>query len=151
MKKADKRRIKRLTTPNGNAEDKSIERWKKYFRGHMIEYLKRKNILNDNKGDIVFVYGDTHDGGWGEQQLDSERNIRIYNTGGWVVNNPQDHPVCHIFAVDNNCDEYLLDVSYKGVKVGNETLLKLAARDNENHNRNTSRVLRFFTRIMFGD
>jgi hypothetical protein len=31
------------------------------------------------------------------------------------------HPACHIFAVDEEGDEYLLDVFYKGVKV--ETII----------------------------
>jgi hypothetical protein len=151
LKKVDKKRIRRLTTTSGKAKEKSIELWEKYFRGHMIEYLKRKNMLKVNKDNIVFVYGDTHNGGWGEQKLNSGGKIRIYNTGGWVVHNPQDHPACHIFVVDDSCHEYLLDVSYKGVKEGEETLLKIAARDNENHNRNTSRLLRFFTRILLRD
>ena len=30
------------------------------------------------------------------------------------------HPACHIFAVDEEGDEYLLDVSHKGVKVGGD-------------------------------
>ncbi len=30
------------------------------------------------------------------------------------------HPACHIFAVDEEGDEYLLDVSHKGVKAGGD-------------------------------
>jgi hypothetical protein len=145
LKEADKKRIGRLTAPNGKAKDKSIGRWEKHFRSHMLDYLKRKNILKDDEDNLVFVYGDTHAGGWGEQQLDSGGKIRIYNTGGWVVEDVQSHPACHIFAVDDNCNEYLLDVSYKDVKVGDDLLLELAGRDYENHNKNTSRILRFFT------
>ena len=151
LKKADKKRIRQLTTMSGKAKHKSIKLWEKYFRDHMIDYLRRKHLTKNNKGNIVFVYGDTHDGGWGQQKLDSGEKIRIYNTGGWVVHNPQDHPACHIFVIDDNCCEYLLDVSYKGVQVGGEMLLDLAARDFENHHRNTSRILRFFIRFLFGN
>ncbi len=151
LKKTDEKRIRRLTTTSGKAKHRSIQQWEKYFRGHMMNYLKRKHLIQDSKGNIVFVYGDTHDGGWGQQKLDSGQRIRIYNTGGWVVHNPQDHPACHIFVIDDNGREYLLDVSYKGVQIGDEMLLDLAARDNENHHRNTSRMLRFFTQILFGN
>jgi len=47
---------------------------------------------------------------------------RIYNCGGWVMHNDKNyHPACHIFAVDEGGDEYLLDVSYEGVKVGGDS------------------------------
>jgi len=49
------------------------------------------------------------------------------------------HPACHLFAVDENEQEYLLDVSFipKGeennyLKVGKDSLLKYAADDAEN-------------------
>ena len=46
---------------------------------------------------------------------------RIYNCGGRVMHNDKNyHPACHIFAVDEEGDEYLLDVSHKGVKAGGD-------------------------------
>jgi len=37
-----------------------------------------------------------------------------------------------VFAVNENGEEYLLDVSFKGVRVGGDDLLELAGRDVEN-------------------
>ena len=133
-------RIRRLTT-----DDDSIKQWQEHFLPHMLKYLE------DNcfpKGNISFVYGDTHDGGWGEFSLDSGEEIRIYNCGGWVIHNKEDHPACHLFAVDEDGEEYLLDVSYKNVKVGEDPLLDLAAQDAENRYRNTSRMLRFLLKLV---
>ena len=44
---------------------------------------------------------------------------------------PKDHPPCHVSAVDENGDEYLLDVTYKGVKAGDRLLLDFARADYE--------------------
>lgn len=136
-------RIKQLTS--NDKFDDSIERWRKYFLPHMLGYLKKNELPLDN---VTFVYGDTHDGGWGELPLDRGGHIRIYNCGGWVVHNKQDHPACHIFAVDENGEEYILDISYKNVKVEEDFLLELAAQDAENRQENTSRVLRFLLKLL---
>jgi len=111
----------------------------------MLAYLKDNNLPLD---DLTFVYGDTHDGGWGEFPLDSGGPIRIYNCGGWVVHNREDHPACHLFAVDEGGKEYLLDVSYEHVKVEEDSLLRLAEYDAENRHRNTSRILRFSLKLL---
>ena len=97
--------------------------------------------------ELTFVYGDTHDGSWGKMGVrynGQDINIRIYNCGGWVAHNENDHPACHIFAVDKDGKEYLLDISYKNVEVLGEPLLELASIDAENRYHNTSRILRFF-------
>ena len=67
------------------------------------------------------------------------------------MNNPKEHPACHVFAVDENCEEYILDVSYKKVRVDNDLLLDLAAMDYENHYRNTSRMTQLLTKLLFWD
>ncbi len=79
--------------------------------------------------------------------MNSIENVRIYNCGGWVVHNKNDHPACHIFAVDEEGKEYLADISFHDVKVKNAPLLKLAEYDAENRKRNTSRILRFLLKI----
>ena len=136
-------RIRQLTADDRPTDD-SIEMWKTYFLPPMLRYLCKNSLPQDK---VTFVYGDTHDGGWGEFPLDSGGRIRIYNCGGWVVHNDKDHPACHLFAVDESGDEYLLDVSYKDVRVGGDSLLELAARDFENRSRNTSRILRAFLKL----
>jgi hypothetical protein len=63
------------------------------------------------------------------------------NCGGWVVEASETHPACHLFAVDDEGQEYLLDVSFEKdhknepVEVGDETLLRLAGQDAE-HRKN---------------
>ncbi len=137
-------RIRRLTANNEIKHD-SIERWKEYFLPHMRAYLG-DNDMPTNK--ITFVYGDTHDGGWGELPLGSRGRVRLYNCGGWVVHNHEDHAPCHLFAVDESGEEYLLDVSYKDVKVEEDLLLALAADEAENRYRKTSRILRFLLKLL---
>lgn len=131
----------------GQIMDKSVELWSKYFLPHMLEYLKKYGQLQRN---LTFIYGDTHNGGWGEisghnisHEVDS---IRVYNTGGWIAHEGEGHPACHIFAVDDKGKEYMLDVSFKGVEVGDEYLLDLAAKDLENHSRISSNILKTIKR-----
>lgn len=139
-------RIKRLTKKDDSIkEDDSIKRWEKYFIPHLLDYLRRHQIPKDN---ITFVYGDTHDGGWGKMQLDSGENIRVYNSGGWVVHNKEDHPACHLFAVDEDGEEYLVDVSFKNVKVEGTSILELAAEDAENRSQKIDIGLRLLSRIL---
>lgn len=49
---------------------------------------------------------------------------RIYNLGGWVLYDAKGHPDCHLFAVGEGGEKYLLDVSFKGIKA---LLLKLTS------------------------
>lgn len=151
LNKSRSERIKRLIDADGKPTDKSIERMEKYFLAHLLEYLARKKVLKDKADDIVFVYGDTHAGGYGEKQSPFGGKVRIYNSGGWVVHSPKDHPACHIFIVDENGEEYLLDVSYKGVDVGGDDLIKLAAKDNENHGKRAGRIVGFVKSLKFWD
>ncbi len=59
-------------------------------------------------------------------------DIRIANTGGWIVESKDRHPACHVFAVDASGKEYILDMSYKDIKIGDEFLLSIAEREYEN-------------------
>ncbi len=130
-------RIKNLTGDINN----SIELFKKYFLDILLFHLHKRNLLEK---DLTFVYGDIHDGGFGEIKKEcygQERNIRIYNTGGWVVHSGDHHPACHIFAVDTKGDEYLLDISYTNEKVLGERLINIAARDAENRTNITANIL----------
>ncbi len=126
------KRIKRLTPANAQVHP-SIQRWQRHFRDHMLRCLE--DYRDDNNIDhknLTFVYGDTHAGGWGEIRNCSGWDIRLYNCGGWVVDKFKDHPACHLFAVDTDGEEYLLDVSFKDRCVDEEFLLALASADVEN-------------------
>jgi hypothetical protein len=131
----DDRGIKRLI--HGDKKDESIARWEEYFWSHLLPHLKaHKDRHAPERNNLTFVYGDTHDGGWGEIS-NSPWNTRIYNCGGWVVDKA-DHPPCHVFAVvgeDGRETEYLLDVSFEDVSVNEESILSLAAMDTENRGR----------------
>lgn len=120
-------RIKRLAGPNNKINDESINLWNEYFIGKMIQYLKEFNMPTK---DITFVYGDTHRGGWGELQGEKS-NIRLYNTGGWSTTNKENHPACHIFAVSQEGEEFMLDVTYKDVEILGKSLVELASQDAE--------------------
>jgi hypothetical protein len=102
----------------------------KSFLYHVSEYLKAENFLHHNEN-FTFVYGDIHDGGWGDIKYNGH-NIRIYNCGAWVTHSKNYHPACHIFIVNEEGEEYLFDVSFKDVQVGEDSLLELAAIDAEN-------------------
>ncbi len=146
LKNSNKNLINRLTPKNGEMVD-SLKRWEKYFLTHMISYLKQFNLPIEN---ITFVYGDTHDGGWGTYKnigLGIE-DMRIYNTGAWVAHNIRHHPPCHIFFVDMEGNEYLFDISFRGVKVDGTSLLKLASDDTENRIQSTSRLFRFLVKFV---
>ena len=70
-------------------------------------------------------------------------HIRVYNTGSWVVPPDRRHPACHLFAVDDEGAEYLLDIAFdEGVKVGDQTLLDLASKDVENRLKSASGLTR---------
>lgn len=139
-----KNRIARLTSDNKPVHD-SLKRWQKYFFPFILENLEKNELPREN---VTFVYGDTHDGGWGELPLEGGGRIRIYNCGGWVVHNKKDHPACHLFAVGENGEEYLADVSYKGINVEKESLLKIAAKDSENRRNSVSKVLRLILKLI---
>ena len=137
---------------NITSKDDSIQRWMAYFLPHMRSHLEQNDLLKD---DITFVYGDTHHGGWGSCPASKAvpERIRIYNCGGWSMHADENyHPACHLFAVDENGQEYLLDVSFvptdtenSYLKVGEDSLLKYAADDAENHKASAklSAIMRF--------
>ena len=139
--------ISKLSGENNKLADDSLERWKKYFADHMFEYLIKHGLLQK---DITFVYGDTHRGGWGELERDGNL-IRIYNTGGWTTTHKENHPACHIFAVDTEGKEYLLDVSFEEVVILGKSLIELAAEDAEDRNSTLGKTIRFFLEHVMPD
>jgi hypothetical protein len=117
LQKAPEPRIADITKDRGG-----MRRWKKHFLPHLLRFLRSYRIPNEP---LTFVYGDTHFGGYGEIAADPEP-VRVYNCGGWVVYDPADHPACHVFAVDSHGEEYLADLSFADVKVGDVSLLETA-------------------------
>jgi hypothetical protein len=129
-------RIRRITS---DKKDKSIGLFEKYFSAPMLKYLNDATLPIDK---ITFVYGDTHLGGWDDSlTVNGTSEFRAYNTGGWVVHNKDDHPACHVFGVDENGEELLLDVSFSDVKVEGDGLLDLASEEAENRKMIGSRGL----------
>ena len=131
-------RIKRLVDANGEFLDDSLELWQKFFARHMFPFLESAEIPTQV---LTFVYGDTHRGGWGELNQ-GERQIRFYNTGGWGTTNKKNHPACHIFAVDQQGEEFMLDVSFADVNILGMPLVELAAQDAEDRHSLVGKVLR---------
>ncbi len=120
-------RIPRLTA-RGDVDDSPLRLCVEYFLPHMLAQLREHNL----EGDLTFVYGDTHDGGWGEisgVNTPGDGDLRVYNTGGWVTYDLEDHPTCYLFALDESGTEYLLDVSFKEVNLDGNLLLR-ATSDN---------------------
>lgn len=116
-----------------------LESFEKYFLSHLKNYLSGPKFKDT---DMTLIFGDSHDGGWGRLTPDGGPEIRVYNTGGWVCHNKDDHPTCHIFAVDMAGQEYLADISFEGVQVEDQSLLELAATDAENKSKNVSKLLK---------
>ncbi|MFX1346902.1 MAG: metallophosphoesterase [Promethearchaeota archaeon] len=128
---------------------KSIKLLKKFFLDLLLSYLDKNALL---KEELTFVYGDIHDGGWGNIERENyitlrngrkDIKLRIFNCGAWVVHSKDRHPPCHVFAVDEAGKEYLLDVSFKGVNMLGMSLLELAAKDFENRSNAISAIIRF--------
>ncbi len=105
---------------DGEISDPPLKLCMEYFLPHITDHLERHGLM----GDITFVYGDTHDGGWGDLSLPNGKSMRVYNTGGWVTYDVEDHPTCYLFALDEDGTEYLLDVSFKEVDLDGSLLLK---------------------------
>jgi hypothetical protein len=142
-------RIEPLVAKTHSLKKGNLDLWQKNFLRHMMKYLHDGfGSLNKLDG-ITFVYGDTHEGGWGNVGLKLATNeivappgsveinkdiidIRIANTGGWIVEEKDRHPACHAFAVDDSGKEYILDMSYKDIKIGDDFLLNIAEKEYEN-------------------
>ncbi|MBI5570484.1 MAG: metallophosphoesterase, partial [Desulfomonile tiedjei] len=99
----------------GQFPSSSLDRWQDIFLNPMLDYLSETGLL---RPDMTFVYGDTHEGGYGEidyhgvSEASEAQRIRIYNTGAWVVDAVDYHPPCHVFAVDDRGEEYLMDCCF---------------------------------------
>ncbi|GEM_PF-2090717 len=99
----------------------------KGISGSYERYLAQSGLASAG---LTFVYGDTHDGGW---EVIEDRDIRVYNCGCWVTHDAKNHPLCYIFAVEEDGSEVFLDVSFHGVTVEGDPILNLAASESE-HN-----------------
>ena len=130
-------RIPRLTS-NGEISDLPLKLCMEYFLPHMLAHLRE----HGPSGDITFVYGDTHDGGWGALPLKNDQNMRVYNTGGWVTYDVEDHPTCYLFALDEDGIEYLLDVSFKEVDLDGNLLLRATSDSAESQRQKVGNTLR---------
>lgn len=123
----------------------SLKYCQQYFFNHLFKYLQQYNLNNDQ---ITFVYGDTHDGGWAELTFDG-KNIRVFNCGAWVAHNAEDHPDCHVFALDDSDHEYMLDVTFKDVTVMQTSILNVASNESEHNKDKISRFTQFFLEYLF--
>jgi len=139
LRLAPKARVLRLTAKGRPAND-SVALWERLLLPHMLTYLKQHSLPTD---ELTFVYGDTHLGGWGEYTRDGGQPIRIYNTGGWTVDSPNNHPACHLFAVGTDGTEYLLDVALGKASVGAQALRDLASQTVQFRHRGTAKLLKF--------
>jgi UDP-2,3-diacylglucosamine pyrophosphatase LpxH len=137
-----------VVAPLESYRDGSIERCRRWFLGKALSHVAGAGLSTEH---VTFVYGDTHDGGVGRLPGDAPgREVRIYNTGAWVVHDKDDHPPCHLFAVDEDGTEYLADVSFDHVRVDGRALLESAAEDAENKKRAASRALRMLLSVLPG-
>lgn len=143
-------RVRELVPRPGSkaAPHPSVPRLMAAFMPHLLAYLREHRL---DGSELTLVYGDTHDGGFGELELPGlagagGRRMRLYNTGGWVVHNQADNPASQLFAVDEAGNELVLDVGFRGVRLAShdsETeILDLAAEDAEHRASTTGRVLR---------
>lgn len=124
-------------TPDGKIEDAPLQLFRDHFLPHMLAHLEGHGLPTR---DITFVFGDTHDGGWGEWETDGGGALRAYNTGGWVTYDLEDHPTCYLFAVDEAGEEYLLDVSFKEVNLDENLLLKAVSQNANDRRENAGRA-----------
>jgi hypothetical protein len=129
-------RVPRLTS-DGEISDPPLKLCMEYFLPHMKAHLQEHGLY----GDLTFVYGDTHDGGWGELSLEGGRDMRVYNTGGWVTYDVEDHPTCYLFALDEDGTEYLLDVSFKEVDLNGNLLLSATSDSSKSQKQKAGNAL----------
>lgn len=125
-------------TPDGEVEDGALHLFQAHFFPHMLAHLREHDYPVD---EITFVFGDTHDGGWGEWETEGGINLHAYNTGGWVTYDLEDHPTCYLFAVDEAGKEYLLDVSFKEVDLDENLLLKAVSQNANDRRENAGRAI----------
>lgn len=126
-------------TSGGEVRNLPLKLCMKYFMPHVLVHLESYDVPTD---EITFVYGDTHDGGWGALPLDSGGEMRVYNCGGWVTYDIEDHPTCYVFAVGEDGTEYLLDVSFKEVDLNGNLLLRATSDSAESQRERAGNMLR---------
>jgi hypothetical protein len=120
----------------------NLQRLQDLVLRHMLKFVNAEVRDLATMDGLTLVYGDTHEGGFAELALNlntlqmvapnapqpagKKIDMHIVNTGAWLVETSDRHPACHLFAVDDSGNEYLLDVSYDGIKIGADTVLELA-------------------------
>jgi hypothetical protein len=143
-------RVRELVPPTRPGSAKavphpSVPRLTACFLPHLLSYLREHGL---DGPELTLVYGDTHDGGFGELEhpTGGGHRVRLYNTGGWVVHNQDDHPPTQLFAVDEAGNELILDVGFRGVRLSpsdpETELLDMAAEDAEHRASTAGRLLR---------
>jgi hypothetical protein len=115
-----------------NNQTKSIELLEEHFLDHLLSYLTQHGLQSNQ---LTIVYGDTHDGGFGEPF--SGKDYHIYNLGGFKAHHKEDHPPCHLFALQDDGTEHMLDVSFYNLvitrpNIGTKPIIEHAAIDYEN-------------------
>lgn len=123
--------------------------------------VRLKNILlkplgdllsNPEKKKITFVYGDTHDGGFANNIAmgppEQPWSMRVFNTGAWITHTKDFHPSSHIFAIDKDGNEYLLDVSFNSVKIDGQPIYVLASQEMEHKLTRADRWAKFVIKLI---
>ena len=141
-------RFRPLTDEHGRPAHGSLERFVRHVWPLLPAFLDR---LGHALGpDPMLIYGDTHEGGWGELKLPDAPPLRVFNTGSWVVHGDRHHPPCHLFAVDAQGEERFFDLSFAGVMSGGESLLDRAGRDVENRKAKVGHLVKWVERAAVG-
>lgn len=121
-------RIADLNVP-GLLTRAALDRMRSHFLPLLRAFLRQHGRAEQP---LYLVFGDNHVGGWADFP---EEQLRVCNTGSWVVQGAGHHPPCHLFVIPPSGEEYLLDVSFVATQEGGESLLQLASQDAE-HRRN---------------
>ncbi|HEU5072868.1 MAG TPA: metallophosphoesterase [Polyangiaceae bacterium] len=127
------------------SQDESIQRLRKQFLPLLLDYLEQEGLAMNP---LTLVYGDTHRGGFHVHEHEG-KHINLFNCGSWVAHNENDHPDCHLFAVNEANEEHLLDVTFRGVNVGTRPIVEVASLESEHKKDRVSKVTRFLLDRLF--
>lgn len=105
---------KKAVVPSFRDADGDLNRSAGLLRGCITGPLRKTpeltSLLSD---DLTFVYGDTHDGGYGtiDHIIAGKPDARLYNLGAWITHNHTYHPPGYIFGLTDGA-EYLVEVKH---------------------------------------